>query len=158
MPDGSIAGATAMPPPHISGDVMKPQDFEQFDFGERTRQYIEEVMHHGGVARTEADLTEGQKVFIRAIRRERLKYTDPARRGWPETQLEQLEAFARTLGDLHHSYADAGMTKVSDCLYNRWKMVKEEVRKLAASAAAGKPAWADRIEARPADMPVFFDA
>lgn len=137
---------------------MHSMDFSQFDFGERMRLYVEEVMHHGGVARTEADLTEGQKVFIRAVRRERMKYVDPAREGWPRTQLDQLESFAHTLGDLHHSYFDAGMRKVSDCLYNRWKLVKEDVRKLSAAGGERLPAWVDRIEARESDMPAFFDA
>jgi len=137
---------------------MHTLDYSRFDFGERLNQYIDEVMHHGGIARSEADLTEGQKVFIRAVRRERMKYVDAARQGWPRTQQEQLESFAQTLGDLHHSYFDAGMRKVSDCLYNRWKMVKEDVRKLAAAGGGQEAAWLDRIETRASDMPAFFDA
>jgi len=33
---------------------MHSMDFSQFDFGERMRLCVEEVMHQGGVARTEA--------------------------------------------------------------------------------------------------------
>ena len=34
------------------------------------------------------------------MRRELVKYADPLRKGYPSNQLEQLEFFALTLGDL----------------------------------------------------------
>jgi hypothetical protein len=133
-------------------------DYSQFDFGKRLDDFIHEVMHLGGSLRAESDLTEGQKVFVRAIRRERVKYTDPQRQGYPHNQLEQLEAFTRTIGDLHNSYFDSGMHKVSDCLYNRWKMLYEETRKLAAAGGAGQPCWLEQVATEDSDMPAFFDA
>jgi hypothetical protein len=50
------------------------------------------------------------------------------------------------------------MRKVSDCLYNRWKMLFEETKKLAASGGDTKPAWVDVIKTGQSDMPAFFDA
>jgi hypothetical protein len=141
-----------------TGERMKPADYTDFDFGKRLDDYVDEVMHYGGVPRTEAELTEGQKVFLRAIRREKIKYTDPQRRGYPHNLLEQMESFTRTIGDLHNSYFDAGMRKISDCLYNRWKMLFEETKKLAAAGGADKPAWVDVIKTEASDMPAFFDA
>ena len=104
------------------------------------------------------DLTEGQKVFVRAVKREMVKYADPNRQGYPHNLLEQMESFTRTIGDLHNSYFDGGMRKVSDCLYNRWKVLYEETKKLAASGADTKPAWVDVIKTEQTDMPAFFDA
>ena len=92
------------------------------------------------------------------MRRELVKYADPMRAGYPSNQLEQLECFARTLGDLHHAFHDAGMSKIADCLFNRWKMVREEVKKLAAVNGAALPAWVGVIEVEESDMPAFFDA
>ena len=137
---------------------MQNVDYTNFDFGERLNGFIHEVMNFGGAPRTEADLTEGQKVFIRAVKREMVKYADPNRHGYPHNLLEQMESFTRTIGDLHNSYFDAGMRKVSDCLYNRWKMLYEETKKLAAAGADTKPAWVDVIKTEPSDMPAFFDA
>lgn len=137
---------------------MDPLNFTHFNFGARLNDYIHEVFHHGGVTRTEADLTDGQRAFLNAVRRELVKYADPLRKGYPSNQLEQLESFARTLGDLHNSYHDAGMSKIADCLFNRWKMVREEVKKLAVAGGAGLPAWVDVIEVEASDMPAFFDA
>lgn len=137
---------------------MEALDYTKFNFGNRLKQYIEEVLTHGGTRRTENELTEGQRVFINAVRRELVKYTDPHRTGYPSNQLEQLECFARTLGDLHNSFFDAGMHKVSDCLYNRWKMVYEDTKKLAKAGGASLPAWIDVIEVEATDMPAFFDA
>lgn len=133
-------------------------DFNHFNFGQRLNDYIYEVFHHGGANRTESDLTEGQRTFLNAVRRELVKYVDPSRTGYPSTQLEQMESFARTLGDLHNSYHDAGQNKVADCLFNRWKMVREEVKKLASYSAANAPAWVGVIETEATDMPAFFDA
>lgn len=133
-------------------------DFNKFDFGQRLNDYIHEVFHHGGTNRTEAELTEGQRTFLNAVRRELVKYVDSLRTGYPHNQLEQMEAFARTLGDLHNSYHDAGQNKVADCLFNRWKMVREEVKKLSAFEAAKSPAWVGKIETESSDMPAFFDA
>ncbi|MBI5752312.1 MAG: hypothetical protein HZA59_09235 [Hydrogenophilales bacterium] len=137
---------------------MEPVNFTHFNFGARLNDYIHEIFHHGGVTRTEADLTDGQRAFLHAVRRELVKYADPLRKGYPSNQLEQLESFARTLGDLHNSYHDAGMNKIADCLFNRWKMVREEVKKLAAAGGADLPAWVDVIEVEASDMPAFFDA
>lgn len=137
---------------------MQAIDYKQFDFGKRLNQYVHEILHHGGFNREESDLTEGQKVFLHAVRRELVKYTDPNRQGYPHNQLEQLEAFARTIGDLHNSYFDTGMHKVSDCLYNRWKMIHEDVKKLAAAGGSSQPCWLDIIEVEESDMPAFFDA
>lgn len=137
---------------------MEDMDFTKFDFGKRLHQYIHEVFHHGGVDRTEADLTDGQRVFLAALRRELVKYTDPNRKGYPHNQLEQMESFSRTIGDLHNSYFDTGMTKVSDCLFNRWKMLKEETKKLALAGGADQASWVDVIEVEKSDMPAFFDA
>ena len=69
-----------------------------------------------------------------------------------------MESFTRTIGDLHNSYFDSGMHKVSDCLYNRWKMLYEETRKVAAAGGAEKPCWVEVIETEQSDMPAFFDA
>lgn len=137
---------------------MQPADFSHFDFGRRLNEYINEVLHHGGVTRSEHELTDGQRAFIYAVRRELVKYTDPARKGYPHNQLEQLESFARTLGDLHNSYHDMGMSKIADCLFNRWKMVREDVKKLAAAGGANLPPWVDVIEVEQTDMPAFYDA
>jgi len=137
---------------------MSAIDLTQYDFGARLNGFIEEVMNYGGAPRTEADLTEGQKVFVRAVRRELVKYADPGRKGYPGNLLEQMESFTRTVGDLHNSYFDAGMRKVSDCLYNRWKMLYEETRKLAAAGAAGQPVWVGVVQSEATDMPAFFDA
>lgn len=137
---------------------MSAVDPTQYDFGARLHGFIEEVMNYGGAPRTEADLTEGQKVFVRAVRRELVKYADPGRKGYPNNLLEQMESFTRTVGDLHNSYFDAGMRKVSDCLYNRWKMLYEETRRLAAAGAAAQPAWVGVVQSEATDMPAFFDA
>jgi hypothetical protein len=137
---------------------MSAIDLAHYDFGARLNGFIEEVMNYGGAPRTEADLTEGQKVFVRAVRRELVKYTDPMRQGYPGNLLEQMESFTRTVGDLHNSYFDGGMRKVSDCLYNRWKMLYEETRKLAAAGGAARPAWVGVVQSEATDMPAFFDA
>ncbi len=137
---------------------MKNVDYANFDFGNRLNEYIYEVMNYGGAPRVEVELTEGQKVFLRAVKREMVKYVDPNRRGYPNNLLEQMESFTRTIGDLHNSYFDSSMRKVSDCLYNRWKMLYEETKKLAAAGGDTKPAWVDIIKTEQSDMPVFFDA
>jgi len=137
---------------------MQTIDYSNFDFGKRLNQYVHEIFHQGGIQRDESELTEGQKVYLNAIRRELVKYADPNRQGYPRNQLEQLESFARTVGDLHNSYFDAGMHKVSDCLYNRRKMIHEDIKKLAAAGGANLPAWVDVIEVEKTDMPAFFDA
>jgi hypothetical protein len=133
-------------------------DYTKFNFGSRLQQYMDEVSHQGGTARSEASLTEGQKVFLNAIRRELLKYTNPNRPGFPRNQLEQTESFARTLGDLHNAFFDIGMHKVSDCLYNRWKMVHEDTKKLALAGGADQASWIDIIKIEQTDMAAFFDA
>ena len=51
---------------------MQNVDYTHFDFGERLNGFIHEVMNFGGAPRTEADLTEGQKVFVRAVKRDLL--------------------------------------------------------------------------------------
>ena len=130
----------------------------KFDFGKRLQQYIYEVLHFGGIERKENELTDGQRVFLHAVRRELVKYTNTNRPGYPHNQLEQLESFARTIGDLHNSYFDAGHHKISDCLYNRWKMVNENIKQLALAGGADQPCWIDIIEVEPTDMPAFFDA
>lgn len=137
---------------------MNVADINQFNFGKQLNDYIHEVFHHGGANRSEADLTDGQRTFLNAVRRELVKYTDPTRKGYPTNQLEQMESFARTLGDLHNSYHDAGQNKIADCLFNRWKMVREETKKLAAAGGAHLPPWVDVIEVETTDMPAFFDA
>ena len=137
---------------------MQTVDYAHFDFGQRLQDYIHEVMNYGGAPRTEADLTEGQKVFLRAVKREMVKYVDPNRTGYPRNALEQMESFTRTIGDLHNSYFDGSMRKISDCLYNRWKMLFEETKKLATAGGANQPAWVDVIKTQQSDMPVFFDA
>ena len=137
---------------------MDAMEFNHFNFGQRLNDYIHEVFHHGGANRTEADLTEGQRTFLNSVRRELVKYTDPTRKGYPANQLEQMESFARTLGDLHNSYHDAGQNKVADCLFNRWKMVREEVKKLSSAGGANLPPWVSVIEVETSDMPAFFDA
>lgn len=131
---------------------------EQFDFGARLNHCIHDVFHHGGASRTEAELTDGQKVFLNAVRRELQKYPDPNRQGYPHTALEQMEAFCRTLGDLHKSYYDMGYHKISDCLFNRWKMVYAECKRLADTDVAKQPAWHGIHESEKTDMPAFFDA
>ena len=76
---------------------MQNVDYANFDFGERLNGFIHEVMNFGGAPRTEADLTEGQKVFVRAVKREMVKYADPNRHGYPHNLLEQMESFTRPL-------------------------------------------------------------
>lgn len=137
---------------------MQAADYSNYDFGRRLDEFVHEVMHLGGSLRKESDLTEGQKVFLRALKRERIKYVDPQRQGYPHNQLEQLESFTRSIGDLHNSYFDGGMHKVSDCLYNRWKFLFDESKKLAAAGGGNKPCWVDVIETEKSDMPIFFDA
>lgn len=137
---------------------MQAVDYSNYDFGRRLDEFIHEVMNLGGSLRKESDLTEGQKVFMRAVKREKVKYVDAQRQGYPHNQLEQLESFARTIGDLHNSYFDGGMHKVSDCLYNRWKFLYDEAQKVAAAGGANKPCWVDVIEVEKSDMPAFFDA
>ncbi|MEQ1593294.1 MAG: hypothetical protein ABL892_13035 [Thiobacillaceae bacterium] len=137
---------------------MQDADYTQFDFGDRLKDYVNEVMNYGGAPRTEAELTEGQKVFLRAVKREMVKYVDANRSGYPRNLLEQMESFTRTIGDLHNSYFDSSMRKISDCLYNRWKMLFEETKKLAAAGGESKPAWVGIIKTEPSDMPAFFDA
>lgn len=137
---------------------MEMVNYSQFDFGKRMRDYMYEVFNHSGVTRTEAELTDGQKVFLKALKRELLKYADTGRTGYPHNQLEQMESFTRTIGDLHNSYFDNGMHKVSDCLFNRWRMLFEETKKLAAAGGASQPCWIDKIEVEQSDMPAFFDA
>ena len=112
-------------------------DYANFNFGDRLNDYIHEVMKYGGAPRTESEPTEGQEVFLRAVKRERVKYINPDRQGYANNLFQQLESFTRTLGDLHNSYFDAGMRKVSDCLYNRWKMLFEG-KKRAASGGGRK--------------------
>lgn len=129
-----------------------------FDFGKRLNQYIDEIVNMGGVKRTEHDLNDGQKVFLHAVRRELVKYTDPNRQGYPNNVLEQMESFSRTLGDLHNSYFDMGYHKIADCLYNRWGQVFEETKRLEFSPDAKAPCWIDVIEVEKSDMPAFFDA
>ena len=130
----------------------------KFDFGKRLNQYIYEVLHLGGTERKESELTDGQRVFLHAVRRELVKYTNTNRQGYPHNQLEQLESFARTIGDLHNSYFDAGHHKISDCLYNHWKMVNENIKQVALAGGADQPCWIDIIEVESTDMPAFFDA
>ena len=137
---------------------MQQIDYTHYDFGKRLDDIANELMNLGGSPRTEADLTEGQRVFLRAVKREKVKYVDPNRQGYPRNLLEQVESFTRTIGDLHNSYFDAGMHKISDCLYNRWKMLYEETRKVAAAGGADKPCWVEVIEIEQSDMPAFFDA
>lgn len=137
---------------------MQAVDYSNYNFGLRLDDFLHEVMNLGGAPRKESDLTEGQKVFMRAVKREKIKYVDPQRQGYPHNQLEQLESFTRTIGDLHNSYFDAGMHKVSDCLYNRWKFLYDETAKLAAAGGASQPCWVDVIEVEKSDMPAFFDA
>lgn len=137
---------------------MEPTDYDDFDFGKRLKQYMDEVLALAGPGRDESALTEGQRVFLNAVRREQVKYTNPARKGYPTTQIEQMESFAKTIGDLHNAFFDAGMHKISDCLYNRWKMVYEDTKRLARASAANRPAWTDFVEVEESDMPAFFDA
>jgi hypothetical protein len=137
---------------------MESIDYVKFNFGKRLNQHMHDVLHQGGIKRQESELTDGQKVFLQAVRRELVKYTNPNRTGYPHNQLEQMESFARTLGDLHNSYFDSGMHKVSDCLYNRWKMVYEDTKKLALAGGADQPCWVDVIEVEESDMQAFFDA
>lgn len=137
---------------------MQKVDYANFDFGDRLKDYVNEVMNYGGAPRTEAELTEGQKVFLRAVKREMVKYVDANRSGYPRNLLEQMESFTRTIGDLHNSYFDSSMRKISDCLYNRWKMLFEETKKLAAAGGESKPAWVGIIKTEQSDMPAFFDA
>lgn len=137
---------------------METVNYSQFDFGKRLHEYMHEVFNHSGVTRTEAELTDGQKVFLKALKRELLKYTDPARTGYPHNQLEQMESFTRTIGDLHNSYFDNGMHKISDCLFNRWRMLFEETKKLAIAGGASQSSWTEKMVFEQSDMPVFFDA
>lgn len=129
-----------------------------FDFGKRLNQFIDEILIQGNAKRDEHDLADGQKVFLHAIRRELVKYTDPSRLGYPHNVLEQMESFARTLGDLHNSYFDMGYHKIADCLYNRWGQVFEETKRLEFSSEAKLPCWVDVIEVEKTDMAAFFDA
>ncbi len=137
---------------------MQAVDYNNYDFGHRLDEFVHEVMNLGGSLRKESDLTEGQKVFLRALKREKVKYVDAQRQGYPHNLLEQVESFTRTVGDLHNSYFDAGLHKISDCLYNRWKFLFDETKKLAAAGGAHKPCWVDVIEVEKSDMPAFFDA
>lgn len=137
---------------------MQAVDYGNYNFGQRLDDFVREVVNLGGTPRKESELTEGQRVFLRAIKREKIKYVDPQRQGYPHNQLEQLESFTRTIGDLHNSFFDAGMHKVSDCLYNRWKTLFEESKRLAAAGGANQPCWVDVIEVEKSDMPAFFDA
>jgi hypothetical protein len=154
----SLKASPELPETGNIGGFMQNVDYANFNFGERLNSFIHEVMNFGGAPRTEADLTEGQKVFVRAVKREMVKYADPNRHGYPHNLLEQMESFTRTIGDLHNSYFDSGMRKVSDCLYNRWKMLYEETKKLAAAGGDTQPAWVDVIKTEQTDMPAFFDA
>lgn len=129
-----------------------------FDFGKKLNLYIDEILKLGGVKRDEHDLNDGQKVFLLAVRRELVKYTDPHRTGYPSNTYEQMEAFAKTLGDLHNSYFDMGYHKIADCLYNRWGQVYEEAKRLEFSPDAKNPCWVDVIKTEQSDMPAFFDA
>ena len=88
---------------------MQNVDCGNFDFGKRPNDYIHEVMNYGGALRTELELTEVQKVFLRAVKREMVKYAAPNRHGYPHNLLEQMGSFTRTIGDLHNSYFDSGM-------------------------------------------------
>jgi hypothetical protein len=137
---------------------MESIDYNNFDFGVRLRQYMDDVLALAGTKRDESALTEGQRIFLNAVRRELVKYTDPGRKGYPSTQLEQMESFAKTIGDLHNAFFDAGMHRISDCLYNRWKMVYEDTKKLANAGGANRPAWLAVITVEENDMPAFFDA
>jgi hypothetical protein len=67
-------------------------DYANFNFGDRLNDYIHEVMNYGGAPRTESELTEGQKVFLRAVKRERVKYANPDRHGYPNNLLQQMES------------------------------------------------------------------
>lgn len=137
---------------------MEPTDYDNFDFGKRLTQYTDEVLSLAGSGRDESTLTEGQRIFLNAVRRERMKYANPTRKGYPATQLEQMESFTKTVGDLHNAFFDAGMHKISDCLYNRWKTVYEDTKKLARANGANRPAWAGFVDIKESDMPAFFDA
>lgn len=133
---------------------MTAQLHDEFDFGRFLESLLPENILPPG-----SEFTEGQKVFTRAVRRELAKYSDPQRSSYPRTQFEQVESFARTVGDLYNSYFDGGHRKISDCLYNRWRALAEASRSLAASGAANKPAWVAPPQApAPSDEPVFFDA
>lgn len=129
-----------------------------FDFGKKLGLYIDEILNQNGNKRDEHDLNDGQKVFLHAVRRELVKYTDPHRTGYPGNAYEQMEAFAKTLGDLHNSYFDMGYHKIADCLYNRWGQVFEEAKRLEFSPEAKNPCWVDVIKTEQSDMPAFFDA
>ena len=56
---------------------MQNVDYTNFDFGERLNGFIQEVMNYGGTPRAESDLTEGQKVFTRAVKREMVNTPTP---------------------------------------------------------------------------------
>lgn len=129
-----------------------------FNFGKKLGLYIDEILNLNGSRRNEHDLNDGQKVFLHAVRRELVKYTDPHRVGYPSNAYEQMEAFAKTLGDLHNSYFDMGYHKIADCLYNRWGQVFEEAKRLEFSSDANNPCWIDIIKTEESDMPAFFDA
>ena len=66
---------------------MQQTDYENYDFGKRLDDIAHELMNLGGSPRTEADLTEGQRVFLRAVRREKVKYVDSRRQGYPRNLL-----------------------------------------------------------------------
>ena len=51
---------------------MQAVDYNNYDFGLRLDEFVHEVMHLGGSLRKESELTEGQKVFLRAVKRERI--------------------------------------------------------------------------------------
>lgn len=138
--------------------MVKQVDYAHFNFGERLHDYIDEVFNHGGIRRTEEDLTDGQKVFLNAVRRELAKYTEPPAGGYPANALEQFQSFCRTIGDLHNSYFDAGLHKISDCLFKRWNMLYDEAKKLEAADGASQPCWWSTIGEESTPTPAFFDA
>ena len=70
---------------------MQQIDYAHYDFGKRLDDIANELMNLGGSPRTEADLTEGQRVFLRAVKREKVKYVDLNRQGYPRNLLEQVE-------------------------------------------------------------------
>lgn len=43
---------------------MATANYKHFNFGARLNDCIHEIFHHGGVTRTEADLTDGQRAFL----------------------------------------------------------------------------------------------
>lgn len=131
---------------------------DALDFGAILSRFLDEATTREGSPIPPHELTEGQKVFARAIRRELVKYADPSRQGYPSTLLEQMESFSRTLGDLYASYLDSGMRPVSDCLHHRRKAILAETRRVEAAGGANIPAWSGLPEHDPAPGPAFFDA